>query len=140
MNLPNAVTSCLRNYANFSGRATRSEFWYWTLAYMMLMVPLSIVDEILNPGEQMGKLSYVVAALTLALVIPNIAVSVRRLHDTDRSGWWIFIPCTVIGLPFLIYWYCCAGTRDANRFGDDESTVGKPRRRIAATSDALQPA
>jgi uncharacterized membrane protein YhaH (DUF805 family) len=140
VNFSSAVISCLRNYANFSGRATRSEFWWWVLAYLLLMVPLSIADEVLNPGTQLGKMSCVVAIVTLALWLPNLAVTVRRLHDIDRSGWWILLGSTGIGLPVLIYWYCCSGTEGVNRFGDRQIATGKIRGEVAGVTAATQPA
>jgi uncharacterized membrane protein YhaH (DUF805 family) len=136
MNFSNAVISCLRNYANFSGRATRSEFWWWMLAYLLLMMPLSIADEVLNPGAQFGKMSWVVAILALALWLPNLAVAVRRLHDIDRSGWWILLGFTVIGLPVLIYWYCCPGTHSNSRLGNGPGTTIKARHKVAAVTVA----
>lgn len=139
MNLPNAVVSCLRNYAKFSGRASRSEYWYWMLAYILLMVPLSIVDERLNPGTALGKMSVVVGIFSLVLLLPSLSVTVRRLHDIDRSGWWVLLGCTGVGVPVLIYWYCCRGTDGANRFGGGEPTT-KPRRRVMAVTSAMQPA
>lgn len=140
MNLPNAVVSVLRNYVNFSGRASRSEFWYWTLAYILVMVPLSIIDESINPGTEFGKMSVVVGLLSLALFLPNLAVTVRRLHDTDRSGWWILLSFTGVGVFVLLYWYCCKGTDGANRFGGGDQVIAKPRRRAAAVTSAMQPA
>jgi uncharacterized membrane protein YhaH (DUF805 family) len=136
MNFSNAVISCLRNYANFSGRATRSEFWWWMLAYLLLIMPLSIADEVLNPGTHSGKMSWVVAILVLALWLPNLAVTVRRLHNIDRSGWWILLGFTVIGLPVLIYWYCCPGTHSINRLSDALITTIKARRKVAAVTVA----
>ena len=141
MNLPNAVISGFRNYANFSGRASRSEFWYWTLAYMLVMLPLNVLDFVQNAGTQMGTTSWVVTILTFGLLIPNTAVAVRRLHDTDRSGWWLLISFTVVALPLLIYWYCVQGTKGANRFGGGEGASPKPRLRQAwVLTDDLMPA
>ena len=140
MNFPSAVVSCLRNYVNFSGRATRSEFWYWTLAYILLVLPLSVADEVMNRGT-IGKLSYVVGALTLVLFLPNLAVAVRRLHDTDRSGWWLLLSFTVIGAPVVLYWYCCRSTDGRNRFDTAAPVIAiaKPRYKVAAIH-AAQPA
>lgn len=140
MNLPNAVASVLRNYVNFSGRASRSEYWYWTLAYMLLMMPLAVIDQHLNRGTEMGKMSLVVGLLSLALFLPNLAVTIRRLHDTDHSGWWILLSFTGVGVLVLLYWYCCAGTDGANRFGGGDQVTAKPRRRAAAVTSTMQTA
>ena len=94
MNMVEAVKHVMSNYANFSGRARRSEFWWWVLALILLQIVTGIIDgaliapmlgaEAFSP-EAGQPLSLLVA---LALLIPCIAVSVRRLHDLDRSGWW----------------------------------------------------
>jgi uncharacterized membrane protein YhaH (DUF805 family) len=65
----------------------------------------------------MGPFSYVNMAVGLALLLPSLAVSVRRLHDIDRTGWWVVIGLTVIGTLVLIYWACRPGTPGSNRFG-----------------------
>ena len=65
----------------------------------------------------MGPFSYVTMAVGLALILPSLAVSVRRLHDIDRTGWWVLIGLTVIGTIVLIYWACLPGTPGSNRFG-----------------------
>jgi len=118
MNFFEAIESNLRNYANFSGRATRSEFWYWTLPVVIINVGLGIVDERLNPGTEFGALSWVTMIVFLVLVMPTLAVSVRRLHDIDRSGWWFLLWFTLVGGFVLIYWACQPGTAGSNRFGE----------------------
>jgi uncharacterized membrane protein YhaH (DUF805 family) len=65
----------------------------------------------------MGPFSYVTAAVELALILPSLAVAVRRLHDIDRTGWWLLIAATAIGTLVLIYWACLPGTSGRNRFG-----------------------
>jgi uncharacterized membrane protein YhaH (DUF805 family) len=117
MNFAEAVGSCFRNYANFSGRAVRSEYWYWYLFTAVVWGVLGVTDELLNPGLQMGLFSYVNMAVVLALILPGLAVSVRRLHDIDRTGWWVLIGATIIGALVLIYWACLPGTSAPNRFG-----------------------
>jgi len=103
-------TVVMQKYANFSGRAIRSEYWWFILAYIIAYLVLAIVDYVL--GAQL-----LTAILSLALIIPSIAVGVRRLHDLDKSGWWLllgFVP--IVGL-ILIYWFAQPGTPGANRFG-----------------------
>jgi uncharacterized membrane protein YhaH (DUF805 family) len=119
MNFFEAVTSGFRNYVNFSGRAIRSEFWYWTLFSVVVSVVLGLIDQRLNPGAQFGAFSFVNMIVLLALFLPSLAVSVRRLHDIDRTGWWILLDLTAIGTLVLIYWACLRGTVGANRFGPD---------------------
>ena len=118
MNFGEAISSCFRNYANFSGRAVRSEYWYWYLFVAIVLIVLGAIDEGLYPGPvNIGPFSYVYIAIALALILPGLAVSVRRLHDIDRTGWWVLIGATVIGTLVLIYWACLPGTPGSNRFG-----------------------
>jgi uncharacterized membrane protein YhaH (DUF805 family) len=119
MNFFEAISSGFRNYVNFSGRAVRSEYWYWTLFVTIVMFVLGVIDQSLNPGVGIGAFSIVNAIVSLALILPGIAVSVRRLHDIDRTGWWLLLSFTVIGVLILIYWACLRGTLGQNRFGPD---------------------
>ncbi|MEM8744990.1 MAG: DUF805 domain-containing protein [Pseudomonadota bacterium] len=124
MTFTQAVKTGFSNYATFSGRAERPDFWWWVLFAIAVNLASNAIDAYLiapalglpSFGEHSAQpLSLVVA---LALLLPGLAVSVRRLHDIDRSGWWIliaFIP--IIGLIILIYWYVQPGTAGENRFG-----------------------
>ena len=118
MNFVEAISSSFRNYANFSGRAVRSEFWYWYIFVAVVLIVFGAINGSLYPGPlAMGPFSYVTMAIVLALILPSLAVSVRRLHDIDRTGWWVLIAVTAIGMLVLIYWACLPGTSDRNRFG-----------------------
>ena len=119
MNFLDAIKSGFSNYVNFSGRAIRSEYWYWTLFVFVLVGVLGIIDEWLNPGLSMGAFSIFNGLVSLALFLPGLAVSVRRLHDIDRTGWWLLLSFTVIGIVLLIVWACQPGTSGPNRFGPD---------------------
>ena len=84
----------------------------------------------LNPGDQFGLFSAFDALVSLALFIPGLSVSIRRLHDIDRTGWWVLLGFTIIGVFVLIYWACLRGTLGPNRFGSDAtpaSDVGSVR-------------
>jgi uncharacterized membrane protein YhaH (DUF805 family) len=99
-----SVRTCLTKYADFNGRASRPEFWWWVLFNLIASMALGIISE---------KLSGV---FSLAMLLPYIAVTTRRLHDTDRSGWFqllVFLP--VIGWIVLIIWYAQQG-KEPNRF------------------------
>ncbi|HEX7381690.1 MAG TPA: DUF805 domain-containing protein, partial [Nevskiaceae bacterium] len=81
----------LRRYAQFSGRSQRAEYWYFVLFYVVIYAVLRIVDGgvgSLGSGHSMGVLA---GLFVLATFIPSWAVCVRRLHDTNRSGWWVLI-------------------------------------------------
>lgn len=112
MNFTQAIQSGFGKYAAFSGRAARSEFWYWTLFSSIVQ----IVASMLGMTMGMGLISVL---LSLALLLPTIAVGVRRLHDIDRTGWWWLIALTGIGAALLIVWACIKGTDGANQYGPD---------------------
>jgi uncharacterized membrane protein YhaH (DUF805 family) len=113
MNFWQAIASGFSNYVTFSGRAARSEYWYWVLFAILGGIAAAIVDATTDGN-------FTEAIFNLATFLPSIALVVRRLHDTDRSGWWfflIFIP--LVGAVILIVWFCTIGTRGPNRFGAD---------------------
>lgn len=112
MGFADAIRSCFGKYATFSGRAARSEFWYWTLFSVIAQIVAAVIDGVLD-------LTLVEVLLSLALLLPSLAVAVRRLHDIDRTGWWVLIAFTGIGVLLLIYWDCVKGTDGPNRFGPD---------------------
>jgi uncharacterized membrane protein YhaH (DUF805 family) len=118
MNFFEAIGLDLRKYVNFSTRATRTEYWYWIVPVVIINVVLGVVDERLNPGVQMGALSWVTMIVFLASIFPTLSVSIRRLHDTDRSGWWFLLWFTLVGGVVVIYWACQQGTAGPNSFGE----------------------
>ena len=124
MTMGEAVRSVLGQYATFSGRASRSEYWWWFLVVFLLNILLNIVDgsvvaPLLGLKSTDVYASHPTAMLAaLVLFLPNLAVAVRRLHDRDRSGWWLllgFIP--VIGTLVLLIFFIQKGTLGDNRFG-----------------------
>lgn len=100
MDFKTAVNICLKEkYASFSGRARRSEYWFFMLFYMIVVLGTSVIGSIIS--ETFGTLLYAVS--TLALICPAISVMVRRLHDTGKSGWWYWIALVpVIGGIYLL--------------------------------------
>jgi uncharacterized membrane protein YhaH (DUF805 family) len=116
MTFVEAISSGFNNYANFSGRSQRSAFWWWTLFYMIAIPGTAFIEDKVF-GYEPPVLS---ALVSVGLLIPSIAVTVRRLHDTARSGWFIllgFVP--LIGPIILLVWYCQQGTPGANQYGPD---------------------
>ncbi|WP_201535694.1 DUF805 domain-containing protein [Psychrobacter ciconiae] len=104
----------LRNYANFSGRARRKEYWYFYLVQIVIYIIASILDAIIFDSE-IG-LFYILAIL--GLFLPGLAVTVRRLHDTSRSGWWILIGLVpLIGAILLLIWVASDTKPEMNRWG-----------------------
>lgn len=119
-----ATRTVLSKYATFSGRATRSEFWWWALAVLIIFAVTRLVDgAVILPAlgfeafqDEGGQpLSVVVA---LILIIPNMAVGVRRLHDIGRTGWWLLLGLVpVVGTLVLIYFYIQPSDAEENQFG-----------------------
>ena len=112
MNFAEAISSGFSKYVQFGGRASRSEYWYWTLFVIIATIVANIIDATLG----MGIVSTIVG---LGLLLPGLAVSARRLHDIDRTFWWVLLAFTIIGTLVLIYWACLRGTAGPNRFGAD---------------------
>ena len=116
MTFGEAIRSGFTNYVGFSGRAARSEYWYWVLFVILVSMVTAILDAAIFPSSQVSPLNSVAG---LVLLLPGIAVAVRRLHDMDRTGWWFLIVLTVIGGLVLLVWFCFKGTTGPNRFGPD---------------------
>ena len=109
----------LHKYADFSGRAPRAEYWWFYLMVIIGYFVASILDSFVGTGGMMGSFGVLTMIVMLGLFLPSIAAGVRRLHDTDRSGWWLLIAIIpLIGL-VLIYFLVLEGTKGDNRFGAD---------------------
>jgi len=115
------ATLPLKKYAEFTGRSRRKEYWLFVLLTLGIYIVAGIVDSIMGLAGMVGGLyGPVMLIVALGLLIPSIAVAMRRLHDTDRSGWWLliaFIP--FIGSIVLLIFFVLEGTRGPNRFGPD---------------------
>jgi len=122
MTFPKAVSTCFQKYITFQGRAPRSEYWYFTLFGAILATVAKIIEITadLPPLDPNSKNSLLVV-LTIVLIFPAmISVTVRRLHDLNRSGWWLWLHVIpILGLIVLLSWYCQEGTDGDNRFGSD---------------------
>lgn len=102
----------LQKYAEFTGRARRSEYWYFALANFIIAIILGIIQR------GVGIIGIISMLYSLAILIPSIAVGVRRLHDTNRSGWWLllaFIP--LVGAIILIIFFVQEGDSTENQYG-----------------------
>ena len=118
MDFTSAIKSGFSNYANFSGRASRSEYWYFTLFSVIVNIGASLIDQILG--------IYIVAGLAgIALIVPGLSIAWRRLHDLDKSGAWWFIWLTCVGAIVLLVWFVTKGTAGPNRFGPDPLGSGE---------------
>lgn len=117
MNFIQAVQTCFKKYSTFSGRAPRSEYWFWVAFIVGISIITNTIDQALFPvtaPEGGGPFNTIAA---LGLLFPGIAVTTRRLHDINRSGWWQLLVITVVGIIPLVYWECKAGDAGENRFG-----------------------
>ena len=113
MDFTSAIKSGFSNYTNFSGRASRSEYWYWTLFTVIIGMGLGFIEgalglyiiapEMTELGQSAG-VGLLSPIANLALIIPTLAMIWRRLHDIDKSGAWFFIAFTCIGMILLIIW------------------------------------
>ncbi len=113
MDFQTAVKTCLNKYVDFNGRARRSEFWYFVLFQVAVGIVASIGDALI-----FGGILYWV--VVLALLLPALGVAVRRLHDTDRTGWWLLIGLIpLVGLIVLLVFYVQPGTAGDNQYGAD---------------------
>jgi len=128
MTFQESIKTCFSKYVTFSGRAQRSEFWWWVLFIMIANMVLTWVDIALfgttqtAPGSISGSTDTPILSgiFGLATLLPSLSVAIRRLHDIDKSGWWYLIGLIpLIGLIVLIVWFATDGTRGRNRFGAD---------------------
>ena len=100
MNFQHSIRVCFSKYADFNGRATRSEYWWFSLFIALVYLVLAVVNEVL-PG-----------IFALATLLPTLAVTVRRLHDTERSGWWLLI-CLVPFIGLVLFYFLAQKTAAA---------------------------
>jgi uncharacterized membrane protein YhaH (DUF805 family) len=113
MGFGDAIRSCWAKYATFTGRAPRSEYWY----FVLFQVIVSLIAGVISAEVELNLISTLVEVL---LFLPGLAVGVRRLHDIDKSGWWLLLGLVpIIGWVFIIIWACTKGTLGPNRFGPD---------------------
>ncbi len=109
--------NCISNdYANFNGRARRSEFWYFTLFNLLTIILIYIFSNLIF-GEEFASILNIL--ISLLLFTPTIAVTIRRLHDVNLSGWFIAIQVIPFGGLFLLIKFCQDGDRHTNKYGTD---------------------
>ncbi len=110
----------LRKYAVFAGRARLKEYWMYVLISAVVVLVLGIVNGLMGADVPALPVYY-----SLAVVLPSLAVTVRRLHDTDRSGWWLLILLVpIVGAIVILVFMATPGGETANRFGASPQVVG----------------
>ena len=107
--LTNSVISCFNKYFDFETRSSRKEFWYWQLFRILMFLSITFIESL--------GLSGLLFISNFIFLIPEIAVSIRRLHDINKSGWWILLTITIIGIIPLTYFYCIKGDDGVNDYG-----------------------
>lgn len=113
-----------QNYANFSGRARRSEYWGFVLLQMLIAFPLYVWMQ-LSDGVSLAGVLY--GLFALAGLLPNLAVLTRRLHDTGRSGWWVFVIfIPLVGSILLLVWVCSDSQYGTNKYGPSPKYPDSP--------------
>ena len=137
MNFIQSISTCMRKYVTFSGRATRSEFWWFYLFTVLVnlvatsqassFVPNLLDGQDMTENESSYFLNnffflYLSTITSLILLLPSLAVAVRRLHDVGRSGWWILIAFTVIGIIPLLILYVTDTKDEENVYGPNPKT------------------
>ena len=114
----------LRKYAVFHGRARRSEYWYFVLFYVIFSVVATMLDVVTGSYDQASGFGLFNGLLTLGLLIPSLAVTVRRLHDSDHSGWWVLIALVpILGALVLLFFMVLDSTPGTNRHGPNPKGV-----------------
>ena len=117
----NYYKKAFNNYIVFSGRATRSEYWYFFLVNVLLYIAVSILGGLISKDVQ----SLFQGLYSLALFLPGLAVAVRRLHDTDRSAWWVLINCIpLVGWIIFIVFLATDSTPGENKYGPNPKGSG----------------
>jgi uncharacterized membrane protein YhaH (DUF805 family) len=114
MTFMDAIKTCFSKYVTFAGRASRPEYWYWCLFSLLGIICTFVIDGLILNDLENTPVNLLFSVITF---LPGLAVSVRRLHDVNRSGWWVLLLFTVIGLILLLYWALRKSDEGENRFG-----------------------
>ena len=115
-----AIRRGFQNYAKFSGRATRAESWWWVLFIVLASIVLTVVDTFTATMGMFGDSGLLGGLFELATLIPSLALGARRLHDINKTGWWLLLWFVlVVGWIVLIVWAVQRGNKGANKYGLD---------------------
>lgn len=110
----------LRNYAVFSGRARRKEYWFFLLLTLVFTIVMALIDQVLGTYDEGTGIGLLTGLYEVAMIVPGLAVTVRRLHDTNRRGWWLLLALIpIVGGIILFVFMVLPGRKGANRFGLD---------------------
>lgn len=115
MNFGQSISYCFANYANFNGRGSRSEYWWFFLFCMLLQFVGTLWDSAMGDNSGSGVMYWI---SYLIIFVPSLAAGARRLHDVNKSGWWQLISLTIIGIIPLIIWMASEGEKKKNIHGN----------------------
>lgn len=119
LSFTDAVRQVFNKYATFKGRARRSEYWWFILFYCLVLIAAALLDNLFGITIERTFYGAIYCIAALVLFLPNLTVTVRRLHDINKSGWnilWGFIP--LIGAILLLVWCCQDSKAEANQYGE----------------------
>ncbi|MDC7292291.1 MULTISPECIES: DUF805 domain-containing protein [unclassified Butyrivibrio] len=119
MSFVDAIKSVFSQYANFSGRARRSEYWYYVLCYAIISIVINLLSQASSVFAIVGTV------VGLALICPTLAVEIRRLHDIGKSGWYLlFNLIPLVGAIILLVWFCKDSEPGDNMYGPNPKGIG----------------
>ena len=116
MDFQTSIKTCFNKYADFSGRALRSELWWFALFGVLGSIVTTIID-IMILGYSIESYGPANIIFSVVFFLPAIAVTARRLHDVNRSGWWQLIELTIIGILLILVWNITEGEKKKNIYG-----------------------
>ena len=116
MDFQTSIKTCFNKYAVFSGRASRSEFWWFALFALIGGIIAWIIDVMIlgYDAEANGPINLI---FSIILILPSFAVGARRLHDIDKTGWWQLLWLTIVGGILVIIWQATMGEKKKNKYG-----------------------
>jgi uncharacterized membrane protein YhaH (DUF805 family) len=132
MGFVDAVKTCFAKYADFNGRARRAEYWYWALFMILVSVVLQVLMGMTmgSDGSGAGLPIALLGLFVLATIVPSLAVAIRRLHDSGRSGWWYLLNLIPLGGFVVLYFMIVDSEAGPNKYGPN------PKGLVAAVLDA----
>jgi uncharacterized membrane protein YhaH (DUF805 family) len=121
MDFITAIKTCSQKYTDFTGRATRREFWFFTLFVQLLFLCSDVLDPYVagvDPENYLEIYGPVTLIMQIVTLLPSLSVTARRLHDSGTNGWWMLLALTGLGLIPLVYWLCRPSDKESNDFGE----------------------
>ena len=126
MDFQTSIKTCFNKYADFSGRALRSELWFFVL-FTVLGGIIALIIDVMVLGYSIESYGPINLIFTVAMLIPSFSVTARRLHDINKSGWWQLIYITIIGILLMIIWNATEGENKKNKYGSPFKIKSKRR-------------